>query len=194
MIRAFIALDINDQIRGALGQLGDELATYVPDRAVRWVWPETVHLTLKFLGDIEPERVQPVQETLISNARGIQPFQIEVSGLGSFPNPRRPRVLWVGIEENSGGLARLQAEVEAGMAELGFKRERRRFHPHLTLGRVRRSASRSDVEHVAEVLETKSVGALGTVLCGQVHLYRSDLKPTGAVYSRLASAKLGGAA
>lgn len=192
MIRAFIALDIDDKIRDQLARVRKHLEREVPERALRWVRPESVHLTLKFLGDVEQQLLVKIEDTLEVCAGVVQPFSFEVRGLGSFPNQRRPRVLWVGVQEKSGELEKLQKKIEANMSDAGFERERRRFYPHLTLGRVHRRASRSDVEQIAEALNATSIEVLGSIQCSQVHLYRSDLRPTGAVYTRLASANLGG--
>jgi 2'-5' RNA ligase len=192
VIRTFIALDINDAIRAELESCTEDLRQEVPERAVHWVRVASIHLTLKFLGDIHEKMVPEIEAELESAAAQILPFRMDVGGMGCFPNERRPRVIWVGVKEGSGVLKKLYDAVESGLSGLGYERERRQFHPHLTLGRVRRSASRSDVERVAKALRNQHIGLLGAVDCSQVHLYRSDLKPAGAVYSRLASADFGG--
>lgn len=192
MIRTFIALDINDDVRAAIKSCAADLQRDVPDRAVRWVKPESIHLTLKFLGDVYEKTVPDIKAGLEAAAAQVRPFRMNVAELGCFPNERRPRVIWVGVQEGSGALKALFDALEKQMSDLGFDPERRKFHPHLTLGRVRRSASRSEVHEVARVLQSDRIGPLGAVDCSQVHLYQSDLRPSGAVYSRLASAGLGG--
>jgi 2'-5' RNA ligase len=192
VIRAFIALDIDEALRTALQTRTEDLRGGVPERAVRWVQPESIHLTLKFLGDIHAKMVPDIEAGLEAAAVGIGLFRMQVAELGCFPNDRRPRVIWVGVKEESGALKTLYNALETQMAGLGFERERRKLHPHLTLGRVRRSASRSDVRDVAQALQDGHIGAIGAVDCSHVHLYQSELRPTGAVYSRLASIAFGG--
>ncbi len=189
-IRTFIAIELDDEIRSALADLQEQLKADVPRDTVRWVKPEGIHLTLKFLGNVPASKIEEVQQALTRICAEFPPFSFSIGGLGCFPNPRRPRVVWVGVQEEEGILKRLQKVIEDGMAELGFPREGREFHAHLTLGRTQRRASSSDVRRLGQLVAQTEVGELGQMQVRGVSLMKSDLKPTGAVYTRLAEARL----
>jgi 2'-5' RNA ligase len=152
---------------------------------VRWGRPEGIHLTLKFLGDTPADRLPEIRHALTAVARHAPPCTFTVGELGCFPNPRRPRVVWVGVQEPTGRLAVLQDAIEEVMAPLGYPPEGRGFTPHLTLGRTRRGTSSSDVAQVGEVVTKTEVGSLGEVSAAHFALIRSVLKPTGAEYTPL---------
>ena len=134
-MRTFIAIELDDPIRRKLGHIRQ--GTAIRDRAVRWVKPSSIHLTLKFLGEIEPEVVPEVSAAMERAVAGIAPFAIEVGEFGCFPNMHNPRVLWVGVRSPADTLILLQSEVEAELGAIGFKREKRAYKPHLTVARVR---------------------------------------------------------
>jgi 2'-5' RNA ligase len=190
--RTFIAIELDEELRGNLGHLQDRLRGRVAPRAVRWVRPEGIHLTLKFLGDTPVDKVPAVQEALAQAAAKIGPISFTVGGLGCFPNTRRPRVVWVGLQEPTGSLVRLRDAIEAHVAPLSFPTEKRRFSPHLTLGRVQRRASKSEVREIGEVVGTWELGALDEMTATAVAYIKSDLRPTGAVYTTLFEAELAG--
>jgi 2'-5' RNA ligase len=189
-IRTFVAIELTDDLLKSLSRLQERLERQTPHGAVRWVRPEGVHLTLKFLGDVPTTRVPRIAEAVASACRGGAPFSFDVAGLGCFPNPSRPRVLWVGVEEPTGALARLHKALERELAGIGFAPERRPFKPHLTLGRVRRKVNRSDRGRLGALVAESDVGRLGGMTVASVSLIRSDLRPTGAVYTELARATL----
>ena len=191
-IRTFIAIKLDETINAALADLQGQLKAKVPQGSVRWVKPEGIHLTLKFLGDVPANRIEDVKRALIQACAGFPAFSFSVGGLGCFPNPRRPRVVWVGVQEESGTLKRLQKAIEDGMEKLGFAPEGRRFHAHLTLGRTQRRASSGDVRRLGQLVSEAEIGPLGQMEARAVSLMKSDLKPTGAVYTQLAAAKLEG--
>ncbi len=168
----------------------EKLQAQIPSGAIRWVRPGGIHLTLKFLGNVSHERVDQVKETLHEVVARYRVFTIAVGEFGCFPNTTRPRVLWVGIEEPSGTLTGLQASLEGSFTKLGFEAENRAFHPHLTLGRVKRGTIRSDMRSLSETLGNVRIGHLGSLEVDTIHLMRSELKPSGAIYTKLASAKL----
>jgi 2'-5' RNA ligase len=195
-IRAFIAVPLSDTLLKQLGDLQHRLEGRVPHRSVRWVRPEGIHLTLKFLGDTPTEKLPGIKRALETVARHAPACTFTVGELGCFPNPRRPRVVWVGVQEPTGRLAALQDAVEEVLAPFGYRPEGRGFTPHLTLGRVRRKVSRSDAarvgEAVAAVTETVAkVGQLAQVPADRFELIRSVLKPTGAEYTTLEEFVLG---
>jgi 2'-5' RNA ligase len=191
--RTFIAIELDDELKDSLGHLQDRLRGQLSPRSVRWVQLQGIHLTLKFLGDTPLEKLEEVQVALAQAAAEISPFTFTVAGVGCFPNSRRPRVVWVGVQELTGSLVRLRDAVEDRVAPLGFPTERRRFSPHLTLGRVQRHASKSEVRELSEVVAAHTTGVLDEMAVTAVSYIKSDLKPSGAVYTTLAEAKLKGA-
>jgi 2'-5' RNA ligase len=193
-MRAFVAIPLPDLIHRKLADLIEELKEATPGGGVRWVRAEGIHLTLKFLGEVGQREVGEVSRLLREVVPQVAPFVMDVTGLGCFPNLRRPRVIWVGIEESTGRLSTLHSQLEAGFERLGFEPEGRRFHPHLTLGRRRRGTTPQDLHALRALLESKRMGSLGEAPVDQVCLFRSELRPTGAVYTRLVTARLGGLA
>lgn len=191
-VRTFVAIELTPQLLRRLGALQDRLRQDVPAGLVRWVRPEGIHLTLKFLGEVPAGRVDEIATAMRDACAGHKPFSFSIAGLGCFPGFRRPRVIWVGVDEPGGVLNALQRDVEEAMQGLGFAPERRPFSPHLTLGRVKGrapAAVRALGEYVARA-EVK----VGEMKASEVSLMRSDLRPGGAVYTRLAVAPLGGIA
>jgi 2'-5' RNA ligase len=189
-VRAFIAIELTPEILKALGDLQDRLKQDVPPKLVRWVRPQGIHLTLKFLGDVPRTKVDVIAEALRDACAPHAPFSFSVGRMGCFPNPYRPRVVWVGVDEPSGALARLQRDVERAIGPLGFPPEKRRFSPHLTLGRVK-GGSRDAVAALGEYVSRATV-RVGEQQAAAVHLMRSELLPGGAVYTELAVAALSG--
>ncbi|MEJ2209777.1 MAG: RNA 2',3'-cyclic phosphodiesterase [Anaerolineae bacterium] len=190
--RTFIAIELDQELQETLARLQSLLRKKIESQCIRWVRPEGIHLTLKFLGDTSPEQVAQVKEALARAAATAAPFDFTVGGVGCFPNTRRPRVVWVGVHEPTGALKRLRDAVEEQVAPLGFPTEKRRFSPHLTLGRVHRRALRSEVQEVGEVVAASAVGDVYEMHVGEVCYIESDLRPGGAVYRALSCAELGG--
>ena len=189
VIRTFIAVDLPPAVLDALGQISDQLQSKLPDRPVRWVNNEKMHLTLKFLGDVSSENISMVKRILQSEAAKRPVMEIGIGGIGAFPKARHPRVIWIGIEAPS-ELYDLRRGIEDGVARLGYNYDKYDFTPHLTLGRISRKASATDVRAVGNVLHDFQVGFIGVARIDAVHLYRSDLHPDGAQYTRLFSASL----
>jgi len=184
-IRAFIAVPLPHPLLDRLSALQRQLESQVPSRSVRWVRVEGIHLTLKFLGDTPTEKLPDIKRALAAVARHVPACTFTVGELGCFPNPRRPRVVWVGMQEPAGRLAALQDAIEEVMAPLGYPPEGRGFTPHLTLGRVRPGARRDEVSRVGEVVTGKTGEPLAEVSADHFALIRSVLKPTGAEYTTL---------
>ena len=189
-IRTFIAIELDPALRSRLGELQDRLREDLPPRLVRWVRPEGIHLTLKFLGEVPVAQVTPIGEAMRRACAGHAPFSFTLGGIGCFPNARRPRVVWVGVEEPTGALAQLQGDVERALQALGHPRERRGFAAHLTLGRVR-GRDREAVEALGTYV-TRARVRVGRMEVGAVRLIRSQLLPGGAVYTTLDVAPLEG--
>jgi 2'-5' RNA ligase len=184
-IRTFIAIELTDALHRALA---DAEAQFERDRAarfVRWVAPENIHITLKFLGDVDTDRMSDLPRALADACAGSAPFIMAIGGAGAFPNTRRPNVVWIGARGQIEIAARLAQKIDATCVALGFAREERPFAPHLTLGRVKRDASPSERQLVGAMIENVKIGDLGELRVERVSVMKSELKPTGSVYSRL---------
>ncbi len=179
-IRSFIAVDIPSSLRARIGLLQEELRETKAD--VRWTRPEGIHLTLKFLGPVTPEELEKISSAVAPVILGQGTFSLGVHGTGSFPSDRNPRVVWIGIREGLDEITRLQKLVDDGAAAAGFPPENRPFSPHLTLGRVR---SPKGKPALIEAVERNREVDLGDFDVREVCLFRSDLRPSGAVYTKL---------
>ena len=191
-IRTFIAIELDQSIRDDLTRLQERLRGEAPQGSVRWVRPAGIHLTLKFLGDVPADQIGEITRALQKSCQGFAPFSLSCGGLGCFPNPKRPRVVWVGIQEETGTLARLKKAIEESVAPLGYHTEKRRFSPHLTLGRVQKRASSDERRRLGELVGVSELGTLGQMEVRSVNLMRSDLRPSGAIYTPLAVLDLAG--
>jgi len=189
VFRAFIALDLSAEVQERLEQVTDELRQSLDGMPIRWVPSENIHLTLKFLGDVSVSNVEVLTKIIAGVAAAHQPFAISVGGMGVFPDKRRPRVIWIGVE-GPAELQSVQRNIEVETARIGYQSESRAFKPHLTIGRVSRNAGPRQVRSITNVLEDTKIGFLGVVRIREVHLFRSDLQPSGAVYTRVFSAPL----
>jgi 2'-5' RNA ligase len=185
MIRAFIALELPDAARRTLVDLQARLQGELSQ--VRWVRPEGIHLTLKFLGDIPEAQVDPIGQALAATTQGQPPLKLGLKGLGVFPGVRKARVVWAGLEGETAALIALQRSVDAALEALGLPRERRRFKAHLTLGRFKKSPPAPDL---VAVLERCSEYGPCALTLDRVVLYRSELRPQGARYTHLRHASL----
>ena len=186
-LRAFIAVEIPHEIRQAIHEQATVALKRTIGPLVRWVPPENLHLTLKFLGDISPASVDMLTQMLRAEADAARPFEMHVGGLGSFPSLRRARVLYIGIQAGA-GLEALNHGIESACVRLGYEAEERPFSPHLTLGRVRQEVSPADGQKIRAALEGLRIDSLGTARVDSAHLFKSDLKPSGSVYTQLFSA------
>jgi RNA 2',3'-cyclic 3'-phosphodiesterase len=187
-LRTFIALEIPRELQQLIHKEIAHLRNTIGS-LVRWVPPGNVHLTLKFLGNISPANVDIVTQMIRAEADSCQPFVMQVSGIGCFPSPKRPRVIYIGLQAPA-ELEALQHGIESATTRLGYESKERDFSPHLTIGRVRQNISASDQQKIRRALEETQIDSLGTARVDSVHLYNSDLKPTGSVYTRLFSAPL----
>jgi 2'-5' RNA ligase len=188
-VRAFIAIELIPELKEQLIRQREHLRRELAGTRVSWVRPQGMHLTLKFLGEIEEGQVAPIGEQMALLGERFPPFEMQLTALGAFPNMRRPRVVWVGVEAPP-ALAALQADLERALKKLGFAAERRPFHPHITLGRVR-DAGGGRVDWEA-ALARAGEAALGGQRVEGFCLFRSQLQPTGAVYTRLREVALRG--
>lgn len=179
-MRAFIAVETSPEIKARLQELIRRLKR--PNADVKWIEPQGMHLTLKFLGEITPGFLAGVEAGLAAAAGRGRPFELQVSSTGAFPpHSRSPRVFWAGVAAGP-ELAELQADVEAEMEKLGFPRERRPFSPHLTLGRVKGPAG---LARVMAELEKETAAFFGAMTVERVTLFQSTLRPQGAEYAAI---------
>ncbi len=190
LIRAFFAIELSPQIQKELETILINLQQSGL-RNVKWVKPNAIHLTLKFLGESSPQELSRIGNEVRSIASATSSMELQVQGMGAFPNLRRPRVVWVGVQAPP-ALYRLQQALEDAAERAGYPREDRTFSPHLTLGRVRREASPADLARLGETIAQKPIGMLGRMTVNQFVLFRSDLKPEGAIYTPLAHFPLSG--
>ncbi|MBI2877864.1 MAG: RNA 2',3'-cyclic phosphodiesterase [Candidatus Tectomicrobia bacterium] len=183
-IRSFIAIKIPPSLGARLADLPRQAGGLSP--SIRWVSAESIHLTLKFLGEILPEQIGPIVDQMREAARGIEPLSLSATHVGAFPNEDRPRVIWVGLAEESGDLSRLQKEIEKRLQKLGFPREEKGFTPHLTLGRARSLPGRKgSLSPVIQALDAAWKGGEDSFTVDRFYLMKSELRPGGAVYSVL---------
>jgi 2'-5' RNA ligase len=188
--RMFIALELPSAASTELSEIQKTLKQGTPPGVVRWVNPNDIHLTLKFLGDVSVSKRDGIEQALREAAANHDEFSLTAGGLGCFPNFERPRVAWVAIHENLEALRDLWDTVEKNTAPLGFPTENRSFRPHLTLGRTRRQAQKSEISAFGELVNSTQPRKLFRWRVRSVSLIRSELKPTGAVYTVLCHAPL----
>jgi 2'-5' RNA ligase len=188
-IRSFIAIELPQEVRSALRRLQAEL-TLPQYSFVKCVTPEGIHITLKFLGNIPPQKVAEITGVMEQASQGVSPFQLQIIEVGAFPNIRQPRVLWVGIKGEVDKLVDWQQRIDNGLVPMGFTKEARPFTPHLTLARLRENCSPGDTLRFGEMLASSHVEVDYNFTVTSLNLMRSQLFPTGAVYSRLAEVKL----
>lgn len=185
-MRLFVAINPSTAERARLAEASRALreAGY----PIRWVAPENVHLTLKFLGEVVEAQVAGVCAAVDESAKQLGSLQMAVRDFGAFPNLRRPQVVWAGLEANA-SLEELQSRVEGALADLGFPHERRKFRPHLTLGRAQKRTRVSDFHGLEELVKGLSYDDVFEVR--GVDVMRSRLRPSGAIYDVLHTAELG---
>jgi 2'-5' RNA ligase len=187
LIRSFLAIEVSAPVLKRIERIQQDLKSSDPD--VRWVSPGKIHLTLKFFGDLEESQVDSLMSSIEKPVRSTQPFQLKVHGTGAFPNPKNPRIVWVGFAEGKEALSHLQRQLESSLEKVGFPPEDRSFHPHLTLGRVKSSRGKGALSAKIEKYREEDYGEFQVE---SVVLFKSDLKPSGPVYTALREIKLGG--
>ena len=189
MIRAFIAIPLPAEIQLKLDRLSKQLKQQLKNAPVRWVQVSNIHLTLKFLGDTPVENLDKIQDALRQVAGRCTSFTISLGDLDAFPNKRRPRVLLVKLQAPP-QLGDLQRDLENALRNLGIPPEERGFTPHLTLGRVSKNASNAEVQQLGQMVDSVRVEDLGSMDVQAIHLIRSDLHPSGPVYTDLCMVEL----
>jgi len=185
-LRLFVACELPAEMKEALSSLQEALRRRGTP-PLRWVRPEGIHLTLKFLGSVPQDKVGAICEALAPIVQGIPPLTLSLGGVGTFGDRRGPRVLWVSMEGDLEPLAQLQRRADRALEPLGFPPERRAFSPHLTLARVPDNVAASDRQRLKELAAASEAPAASAVTVREVNLMRSILGPSGAVYERLAA-------
>jgi 2'-5' RNA ligase len=183
-LRCFVAIEIPEQIKSFLGEIEERLKKYRAD--IRWVKPENIHLTLKFMGNTEEANIKKISLVIDEVCHRYHPFCFKVKGIGAFPNKRTPRVLWTGIENND-KLRSLQRDIEDGLTSAGFKKEEKGFSAHITLGRFKSLRGKDVLFNNIKDLEDKEFGSVDV---RAVSLMKSDLHPDGARYTRIYKSEL----
>ncbi len=189
-LRLFIAIELPASVLAALNDLHHDLQREPALARLRWVRPEGIHLTLKFLGSVPDERLPEIEAAVARAVAGIPQFEVHLGKLGTFGSSRSPRVVWIDVAGELDILAKLQSQVETELAPLGFPAEVRRFSPHLTLARVPQERAAEASRPLAEAIASHDAPH-GTIRAEVLALMKSDLRPGGAVYTQLFVAPLG---
>ena len=180
MIRSFISIDLPEATRHGLAAVQEQLKQ--SQARVRWVRTNSIHLTLKFLGNIHPAQVEDIAAVTAQVVRSEPLLTLRAAGLGTFPSQQNPRVIWVGIEGEVKRLTHIQNRLENDLVALGFAREKRGFRAHLTLGRVKDKHNRQGLIAAMTELEIPEFNSFDVT---EIILYKSELRPTGAIYTKL---------
>ncbi len=187
-VRTFVAVETGAAIRGRAEELIETFRAAGAD--VKWVEPRNIHLTLKFLGDVQMRETARVCEAVQKATADVAPFEIEIRAAGAFPHPGRPRTVWLGAAEGEEQMQALHRAVESALGKLGFRKDARRFSTHLTIGRVRRGGS--GVAELGELIRRGADFHAGRMTVAELVVFSSRLGPSGPTYEALGRAKLGG--
>lgn len=184
-LRTFIAVELPGTIREELAGLQERLRS--PDLSAKWVSPDNIHLTLKFLGSVESERIRAITGALKGSLEDEKSFSFTLNGVGAFPSPSRPRVVWVGIKEGKEEVRRIAVKIEHALELMGFPKEKRGFSSHVTLLRIKREGKPGELRARIEGTDYRS----DPIRVSSIAMMKSDLTPQGPIYTRLNEVKLG---
>jgi len=185
-IRTFIAIELPDKIQSDIRQLKHSFLPYRFD--IRWVKPLNMHLTIKFLGDVDPADLDTIGKLLSDIAGNFPRFDLIPRGLGVFPSLKRPRVIWIGIAGQTDVLGSIQQSVNGGLNEIGFTTEKRPFRGHLTFGRIK---SRVDQDRLLDALHAQQKFVSKAFTVENLVMFKSELTPSGPIYTKLYEVPLG---
>jgi len=185
VIRTFVAVCLDAELRSGISVIQERVKKLAPN--VKWVAPDNFHVTMKFLGNVRRDRLSVVQAAMDEVAGSLAAFDLTVSGMGVFPTPRRPRVIWVGVEEGRDQLVALAKAVEDRLVRAGFEKEEKPFRSHITIGRVKES---KPVEGLVEGLGEIESGGVGVQRVDSITVMESVLRPGGPEYKPLSAHKL----
>lgn len=187
-IRSFVAIELSSEVRTRAGQLVTQLAE--SGAHATWVAPQNMHLTLKFLGEVDTRDLPEICDALTESVTPFAPFEFQSRGAGGFPHADRARTVWLGVGRGQEQLVSLHEAIEKGFSKLGFRREQRRFQPHLTLGRVR--STEGGTQRLAELLQQSQEFEAGVTSVDAVVVFSSELERSGPVYEPICVAELAG--
>ncbi|MDD4879148.1 MAG: RNA 2',3'-cyclic phosphodiesterase [Candidatus Omnitrophica bacterium] len=185
MLRTFIAIELPAEARDKLVSVLEALKRSGAD--IKWVEPENIHLSLRFIGDVSPDKAEEIKKLLAGTAAGFKSFELTMKGIGAFPDLSFPKVIWAGVDRGAAESARIAGELEAKLQAIGIAGEERKFHPHITLGRVR---SQRNSDKLRKLVETVGFEAGPVIKAGYITLFMSRLTPQGSVYTPLFKAKM----
>ena len=185
-MRAFIAIELSDNIRDTLSQIQSHLKYSGAD--VKWIEKDNIHLTLKFLGEISEEKLQQVKLALEIIGKETRPFEISIKDIGAFPKIDHPRVIWVGLDKGVEESKTLAEKIDEELSKTGFAKESRPFAAHLTLGRVRSAKNRQALQ---QKIKNCQLSTVNCQLIKSIALFQSKLTPKGPIYTKLHEARLG---
>ncbi len=186
-IRTFIAVPLSDAIRAEAVSMQDELARAGTE--VKWTEETNLHVTLIFLGEVQAEEVPAVCRIATEAAQGVGPFRMSIEGVGCFPNPRRPRIIWIGVGEGTQEVVLIHDALEPPLMDLGYRREDRKYTPHITLGRVK---SDRPTDRLATEIAKHAGWKGGETVVQEIHVMGSELTRDGPVYTVLGRVGLSG--
>lgn len=185
-VRTFVAVETSEAVRAAAAKVIRRLAKH--DAPVKWVEPENMHLTLKFLGEVNSLEIPEVCRGVAEAVAEVAGFSFDIVGVGAFPKIERPRTIWLGVTIGADELAELHKQIEKGLKKLGYPPENRRFSPHLTLGRVKHAGP--ELAELSELVKSLSDHPIGTTAVDEVTVFSSELTREGPVYQALSHASL----
>ncbi len=183
--RTFIGIPLSPHARGILQNIQNDFKNLNAD--VKWVPPDNIHMTLKFLGEIQPQKLKSIQNIFPSLFQNFSRFDVAITRLGAFPNAQKPRVIWAGITQNAELLTEIAAQLENALGKLGFPKEDKKFSPHMTLGRVR---SFKNIEKLSESIDAYQKFLPITEPIETIVLFKSTLASQGSIYEHLNEVKL----
>jgi RNA 2',3'-cyclic 3'-phosphodiesterase len=190
-IRSFIAIELPEPVKAELKQIADRIKSADPTCA-KWVDPNSIHLTLKFLGNVDAGKVDSIVDAMKDAALASAPFQLELQGLGAFPNLHRAQVVWVGVSGDIDKLQTFQKNLESNLEKLGFAPEGRVFSPHLTLARVRDYVTPLQRQSLGNLINTQKFTSSQVIPVNSISLMKSQLTRSGAIYTELQVVPLAG--
>ena len=189
-LRLFVAISIPEPVRDEIIRVQQELQPLVPRDVARWARSDQFHLTLRFLGDVPADGVEDLKQSVGAVCRNARPLSLRAKGVGFFPNPRSPRVIWVGINDRAGQLVDLQQQIETAVGQFSSEPGEKNFTGHVTLGRLK-NPKPADIRDLAARAQSLEKRLFGEWTAHEIEIIRSELSPAGARYTSLAAFPLG---
>ncbi len=188
-MRTFVAIDFSPEIRKKIGEIIEYFKTQTPDYALKWVEPQNLHMTIKFLGELSEGHLRTIKDVLSDTLEGRSAFEIEVTGMGMYPSTQKPRVIWLGVE-GSEPLKDIHQSLDQALQKASIPPDKRGLSPHLTIARVRRNVETLIVQDIGKTLSQFKIDSLGKCTIDRIVLYKSTLTPSGPIYDPLLSIPL----